>query len=53
MGGTLIAEGAFNFDAARFTLVITGGYGKYRGVTGALVASPSANHAQRLSFQFD
>jgi hypothetical protein len=52
-GGTLIAEGAFNFDASRFTLAITGGYGKYTDVTGELEASPSPNHAQRLSFMLD
>jgi hypothetical protein len=52
-GGTLIAEGAFNFDAARFTLAITGGYGRYSDVTGEVVATPSAHHAQRLNFQLD
>jgi hypothetical protein len=52
-GGTLIAEGAFNFDASSFTLAITGGDGKYTDATGELEASPSANHAQRLSFQLD
>jgi hypothetical protein len=52
-GGTLIAEGAFNFDASSFTLAITGGYGKYTDASGELVASPSSNHAQRLSFMLD
>jgi hypothetical protein len=51
--GTLIAEGAFNFDAARFTLAITGGYGGYSDVTGEVVATPSAHHAQQLNFQLD
>ncbi len=50
-GGTLIAEGAFNFNAGKFTLAVTGGYGAYANTTGVMQEQPSANHAQRLSFQ--
>jgi hypothetical protein len=51
-GGTLIADGAFNFDAANFTLAITGGYGTYSNVsTGLVEVSPSAHHAQQLVFR--
>jgi hypothetical protein len=49
-GGTLIAEGAFNFDSASFTLGITGSYGNYQTWAGEVRATPAAHHAQRLSF---
>jgi hypothetical protein len=52
-GGTLIAEGAFSFNAMRFTLVITGGYGRYDNAIGAVDETPSSNHAQELSFRLD
>jgi hypothetical protein len=52
-GGTLIAEGAFNFDAGKFTLAVTGGYGSYANTTGVMQEQPSANHSQRLTFQLD
>jgi hypothetical protein len=52
-GGTLMASGAFNFVASKFSLAITGGYGSYVGKRGALTDIPSVNHAQKLSFQFD
>jgi len=52
-GGTLIAEGSFDFDATTFTLAITGGYGSYGNITGSVAGNPSAHHAQRLSFRFD
>jgi hypothetical protein len=51
-GGSLIAAGAFNFNAKRFALAITGGYGKYSGASGDVEASPSGKFAQRLSFVF-
>jgi len=50
-GGTLIASGAFNFNAARFSLAVTGGYGSFLGKTGVVEETPTVNHAQRLSFQ--
>ena len=52
-GGTLIASGSFNFTASKFSLAITGGYGGYVDKRGSLTDVPSANHAQKLSFQFD
>ena len=52
-GSTLIAEGAFNFNAGKFTLAVTGGYGSYANTTGVMQEQPSANHSQRLTFQLD
>jgi hypothetical protein len=52
-GGTLIASGAFNFTASKFSLAITGGYGAYVNKHGSLTDVPSANHAQKVTFQFD
>ena len=49
-GGTLIAAGAFNFNASRFTLAVTGGYGRYVAASGVLEEAPAVNHSQRLSF---
>jgi len=49
-GGTLVAAGAFNFNASNFVLVITGGYGKYSDVKGVLEGTPGVNHSQRLAF---
>lgn len=49
-GGTLIASGAFNFNAGDFALSVSGGYEKYGGDIGVLSASPAANHTQRLVF---
>jgi hypothetical protein len=51
-GGSLIAAGAFNFNAKTFALAITGGYGSYSGASGDVEASPSGKLAQRLSFVF-
>ncbi len=52
-GGTIIASGAFNFTASKFSLAITGGNGAYLAKKGSLTDVPSPNHAQKLSFQFD
>jgi hypothetical protein len=49
-GGTLMGAGAFNFNASKFALAITGGYGKYSGATGDVQATPSGKLAQRLNF---
>jgi hypothetical protein len=48
----LVGQGAFNFSASSFSLVIVGGTGKYRGMTGNLNASPAVQHSQRLNFVF-
>ena len=48
-GGTLVAAGALDFSAKTFSLVITGGTGKYRSVAGEVDASPSAGGSQRLA----
>jgi hypothetical protein len=50
-GGTLNGVGTFGFSATELTLAITGGTGKYAGITGQVEASPGANHAQRLAFE--
>jgi hypothetical protein len=49
--GTLIATGAFNFEAKRFTLGLTGGYGSYVAAKGVVAETPSAHHAQKLRFE--
>ena len=51
-GDALIASGAFNFAATRFSLAVTGGYGKYVATVGSVLGTPSAHHAQKLSFTF-
>ena len=50
-GDTLLAAGAFNFDASVFTLAITGGFGKYNRVKGEVTTTPSVHHAEKLSFE--
>ena len=50
-GGTLLASGAFNFAASRFSLAVTGGYGRYVDVRGSVLETPSSNHMQKLSFR--
>ena len=49
-GGALIGGGPLNFNAKRFALAITGGTKTYSRAAGEVDVSPSANHAQRLSF---
>lgn len=49
-GGTVIAAGAFSFNATKFALAVTGGYGRYDQASGDLEATPSGKLAQRLSF---
>ena len=48
--GQIVGEGAFNFNASAFALVIVGGTGKYRGLTGDMEAAPAVQHSQRLDF---
>jgi hypothetical protein len=43
-GGTLIGTGPVDFGAKSFQLVITGGTGKYRGVSGNVVSTPTAGY---------
>ncbi len=50
-GGTLIGAGAFAFSSKTFALAITGGYGKYSGVTGDVTVTGSGTRAQRLVFR--
>jgi hypothetical protein len=52
-GATLMASGAFNFDAPKFTLAVTGGYGSFAGRTGVVEERPAPNHSQRLVFLLD
>lgn len=52
-GGTLIASGAFNFSAPKFSLAITGSYGAYVNKRGSMTDVPNPNHAQKLTFTFD
>lgn len=51
-GGTLMASGAFNFTASKFSLAVVGGYGAYVNRRGSVLDASSANHAQKLSFRF-
>ena len=37
-------------NASTFSLVIVGGTGKYRNLTGDMQATPSKKHSQRLEF---
>jgi hypothetical protein len=48
--GTLLASGPVNFQSTGFTLVVTGGTGKYLGARGELTESAAAKNAQRLDF---
>jgi hypothetical protein len=48
--GTLTAAGIVNFNAKRFTLAVTGGYGAYSGMTGQVAATPIGKYAQKLAF---
>jgi len=48
-GGTLVAEGALDFNAKTFSLVVTGGTGKYRLAAGEVAASAPANGSQHLA----
>jgi hypothetical protein len=48
-GGTLVASGPLDFNASNFSLVVTGGTGKYRSVAGEVVAMPSVRGSQRLA----
>jgi hypothetical protein len=52
-GATLMASGAFNFNAPKFTLAITGGYGPNAARSGVVEERPAANHSQRLVFLLD
>ena len=47
--GTLIAAGVLDFDSKEFSLVVTGGTGKYGSVVGELAASPASRGSQRLA----
>jgi hypothetical protein len=46
---TFLAAGPVDFDAKTFTLVVTGGTGKYEGLTGAVTATPGPKLSQRLT----
>ena len=48
-GGTLVASGPIDFNANDFSLVVTGGTGKYRSVAGEVVAKPMARGSQPLA----
>jgi hypothetical protein len=49
--GTLVASGPVDFDASRFTLVVTGGTSKYLGARGELLEHALAGkNGQRLDF---
>jgi len=49
-GGTVLAGGAFLFDAKTFTLAVTGGTGSYIMMKGDIAASPSTVQSQLLTF---
>ncbi len=50
-GGTLVASGPVDFNASRFTIVVTGGTQKYLGVRGEAKVAPAARNAQRIDFE--
>lgn len=50
--GTLVGEGAFDFNADTFSVAITGGTGTYRGVRGDLSSTPGPKHSEHLVFEF-
>jgi hypothetical protein len=47
--GMLLGDGYFNFNAKTFGVSVTGGTGKYSGVSGYLQADPAVHHQQRLT----
>lgn len=49
-GGIVFGTGAFNYDADGFVIAITGGTGKYVGITGDVDVTPGPHHSQRLVF---
>jgi hypothetical protein len=49
-GGTLDGDGTLDFGAHSWALTITGGTGRYAGLSGEVDAAPSGRHAQRLTF---
>jgi hypothetical protein len=54
LGASVIfANGAFNFNASRFTLTLAGGSGRYDDANGVLDTSPVTNHMQRIVFQME
>lgn len=46
--GTLVASGPVDFDEKDFTLVVTGGTGKYAGTRGEVASTGSTINAQRV-----
>ena len=50
-GGTIVAEGTFNFNAKIFNLAVTGGYGSYGDELGEVDAARSTGQSQRISFE--
>jgi hypothetical protein len=50
-GGTISVDGVIDFGASRWTMVVTGGTGKYSGRSGEVEATPDGRHAQRLTFR--
>jgi hypothetical protein len=49
-GDVLVGTGAFRFDATKYALAITGGYGGYVGAKGDVEAVVGSKLAQRLDF---
>jgi hypothetical protein len=47
--GTLVAAGVLDFDSKTFSLVVTGGTGKYQAAAGELAASPVNGGSQPLA----
>ncbi len=52
-GGTLDADGTLDFGARAWSLTVTGGTGRYAGLSGEVDATSSGEHAQRLTFLLD
>lgn len=48
-GGMLVGAGSIDFNAKNYTLIITGGTGKYRAVTGTVESVQAAYSLTRLT----
>jgi hypothetical protein len=49
-GGTIVAEGPFNFNAKTFTLAVTGGYGSDSDEVGEVDVGSASGGGQELNF---
>lgn len=52
-GGLIVASGSVSFQAAQFTLSITGGTKSYLGALGQVTSRPAPNDAQRFDLRVE